>query len=80
MKIYSVEDILTDRFDVDCTLVCSTVDINVALSYIRDNPIGCYHNYCVTVFDGFSGKAIQRALVSHFKTFHIQTLEFEDLE
>lgn len=80
MKIYCVEDIFSDRLEVDCNLVCSTVDINVALAYIRDNPIGCYHNYCVTVFDGFSGKAIQRAVVSHFETFHIKSFEFEEIE
>lgn len=80
MKIYSVEDVLSDRFDVDCNLVCSTVDINVALAYMRDNPIGCYHNYCVTVFDGFSGKAIQRAVVSHLEAVHIKSLDFEDVK
>lgn len=79
MNIYSIELILNDRFDESCDCVCSTVDLNIATAYIKNNPLPSLHYYCVTVFDGFTGKPTHRCTVDYNERKDFTAFEWEKL-
>lgn len=80
MKIYSIELIFDDRFEQTCDCVCSTVDLNVAIKYIKHTPLPSLHYYCVTVFDGFTGKQTHRCTVGYDERKHFTAFEFEEIK
>lgn len=81
MKIYTIERIMYDGYDYDSDCVCSSVDINIIISYIRNNPLhdDCY-NYYVLVFDGFSGEATHEITISKKQAEDLTSIEFKEIK
>lgn len=80
MKIYSIELIFDDRFEYTCDCVCATVDVDAAIKYIKHTPLPSYHYYCVTVFDGFTGKPTHRCTVDIDERKELTSFEFEEIK
>lgn len=81
MNIYSIESIFDDNFEQTCDCVCSTVDLNVAIKYIKNTPLpSSLHYYCVTVFDGFTGKPTHLCSVDYNERKHFTAFEFEEIK
>lgn len=82
MKIYTVEKIFDDRLEYDCDCVCATVDMNVLLSYLNSNPLpdGPYYGYCITAYDGFTGKETHRATLNSLQSRNVKSLTFEEIK